>query len=364
MPELVGEGVSTKSLAIVTSANDNYVPNAVMALNSFRRWHPEFGYFLLGNRVKMSLKSLELMRQFGIEFIHVDEGEPFIRTGPCKDNYPIEVLYILYCPELFSNLNFEYSLYVDGDVFCSQPVDFSAILPNVDGVAARPVRTLESLRADYFSRGWEPFDFSRSSVLQAFGLDRKTLMTALEVNTGVVFWNNNKMQEIDFLEKARTIFEQGQGSFEGDQDLISYTAASQSIPIFELFDGHNFAFFADSMRYDVRLRNQVGTGDFTNVFIVHFVYGKPWLEANDVGPVKGHFVNAWRQYVCQALGAEAKDYFPCVETLKQTETIQQDRYRLVLYAFGMVAALKPVLWFVRRALPGVVRDRIRKMLWQ
>ena len=38
--------MNDQTYAIYAAADDSYVPTAVMALRSFQRWYPDYGYFL------------------------------------------------------------------------------------------------------------------------------------------------------------------------------------------------------------------------------------------------------------------------------------------------------------------------------
>lgn len=297
-------------LAFFAASDDQYIPKAAMALRSFQRWHPECGYFVLGPKAAMSSQSLEFLRRYSIQLLDVDESRRFVKQGRRKDKYPTECFYLFKGPELLAEHGFTYSISVDGDVFCARPLDLETVLNSIEGFAARPVGTLGRTLSFKQQEKNQEFDFSFERVRDMLGLQEGLLKTRYEVNTGVVFWNNISMAKLGLFEKATRVFELCQGCFEGDQDLLGFTAATFDIPFFELGDLYNFSFFEDShLKIDDRLQEQVRRGLFEDISIVHFVFSKPWLTTKSRSAVKVHFINAWREFVLNELGEKAYDIF-------------------------------------------------------
>ncbi len=308
---LVIRDESTPTLAIYAVADDKYTAMAVMALRSFQRWHSEFGYFLLGTVASMSQRSLDLIKRYNIELVNVDESQTFIRRGKFKGIH-IEYFYPLKGPELLAERGYEYSLEVDGDVMASRPMDLANLyrmLGRMKGYAARPVGTVERARVHGRSAKHRKFDYSHRSIFRALGIRRWTLLRKYEHGNGVVFWNNTAMAEYELFRKCTHVFKQCKGYFNYDQDLLAFTAAAYDIPVLELGHPYHFAFFEDSRWIDRKLRRRLNRGEFDAVFIVHFLFCKPWLPLESQTPVKIHFVNEWRKYVHQELGSEADRYF-------------------------------------------------------
>src|SRR5262245_5728838 len=127
-------------IAIFTSANSSYVPKAAVALLSFRRWHPEFDYFVLGTKARMHPKTLTLLEDYEIELIDVGESRRLVRKEELVQKaLPVETFYLLNGPELLAERGFDYSISIDGDVFCYRPLQLDSVLHLVQGFAGRPV---------------------------------------------------------------------------------------------------------------------------------------------------------------------------------------------------------------------------------
>ena len=301
--------------ALYASADDRYVPTAVMALRSFQRWHPEFGYFILGTREAMHPESLALMQRYGIELIDVNDAHRFPVRGrfAYKDR---ERFYCLKGPELLAARGFSHSAQVDGDVFCPKPMDLAELgrlLDRTDGLAARPVGSLDrTLRHRYGDRNKE-FDFSHRSVRRALGLGRLALWRHYEYGSGVLYFNNVAMVQRGFYEACIDVFTRCHGCFSGDQDLLAFTVATMRVPVQRIGHPFHFTFFEDSPWDDGVLRGQIDREDYHGVHVVHFVFAKPWLPIERPTPPKMHLVNLWRAFVRAELGSEATRYFAAID---------------------------------------------------
>src|SRR5262249_142623 len=156
-------------------------------------------------------ENIELLRKHGVELLDVDETRRLVRKGVFKDKYPIEAFYKLKGPELLAERGFDYSITIDGDVFCYQSLPIDPILPDVTGYAGRIVGTLErTLRFKQVERNPE-FDFSMKQIWRRLGLDQRVLRKRYEINNGFIIWNNTAMANIRFYDRALDVFNQCAG---------------------------------------------------------------------------------------------------------------------------------------------------------
>jgi pyruvyltransferase len=119
-------------LAVFSAGTEDYVGYIVTAMRSFMR-HPEqrpMDFHVLGRG--FSPRSLELLRRHGIHYLDLDLTDVFPRGT--HDRYPSECFWIFKGPELFHELGYEFSLSVDGDVWCNRPLDLDW-LPEVRHLA-------------------------------------------------------------------------------------------------------------------------------------------------------------------------------------------------------------------------------------
>jgi hypothetical protein len=296
------------SIGVFAAADESYVPYAAMALRSFQRWFPSWGYFLAGKRASMSPQSLDLLDRFEIELLDIDASQRFIRHEDYRKRYPVEIFNYLLVPEVLANRGITYSIGIDGDVFCARPFDFQCVFRNIEGFGGRPVGTLRRalLYRERKYPGGEVFAFER--VRDVLGIDEDLLDTRFEVNAGVVFWNNQAMARVGLSEKATTVFAECEGRVHCDQTLLTLTAASHRLPFTELDATYNFC-FSESFRESPELRRKLRRGECQDICIVHFAFAKPWRTTVTQSAIKAHFINSWRIFVVEELGDHAVDFF-------------------------------------------------------
>lgn len=354
----------TQPVAVFAAADDQYVPKAVMALRSFQRWHSDWSYFLLATKAALSQESLAFIQRYNIELLDVDETHRFLKQGRNKHNYPLETIYKLKGPELVFQRGFTYSIGIDGDVFCARPLEIENLLGTIEGYAGVAVGDFGRTLGNKQREQNEEFDFSLERVRDTLGVDEVALSTTYEVNGGVLFWNNVAMAKLGLFDKVHQVFRQCQGCFEGGQDLMTFTAAVHDIPFMELGDSLNFSFFEDaSVRLNNELREEVRRGEFQRIYIVHFVYCKPWLRPNHPTVVKAHFINAWRQFVVDELGDKAYELFDDLSVVRPVSLA----YRLwtrVSYVNRVWWYRAKVAWATVRGRPFSSWPRLLRELWR
>jgi hypothetical protein len=344
-----------RRIAVFAAANDGYVPKAVMALRSFQRWYPDYGYFLLGAKAAMSRESLKFIRHHNIELLDVDEAHRFVKQGRTKNRFPVETIYRLKGPELLAERGFTYSIQADGDVFCVRPLEIENLLGRIEGFAGVVVGDLGRTLGNKQREENEEFDFSLERVRDTLGLelDDASLRTKYEVNGGVLFWNNVFMAKLGLFDRVIQVFRACRGCFEGSQDLMTFTAAVHDIPFLELGDPYNFSFFEDhSLRIDEKVQREVRRGKFQHIYIVHFLYCKPWLRPNRPDVAKAHFINAWRQFVVDELGDKAYELFDDLSVVRPVS---------FAYRFFYVRAIS--YWGIIRGQPLRSWPRLIMKLW-
>jgi lipopolysaccharide biosynthesis glycosyltransferase len=200
-------------------------------------------------------------------------------------------------------------------VFCARPLQLESVRGRIDGFAGRPVATMDQVLRSR-ENAYKEFDWSFERVRDTLGLHEGMFQTRYEVNSGVVFWNNVAMAQLGLFEKATEVFRKCEGCFESDQDLLTFTAAAYDVPLFELGDPWNFNFFEDSLRVDKQLRDQVRRGEFSEIYIVHYVWCKPWMPAGNPPADQAHFINAWREFILSELNNTALDLFEDLSVIR------------------------------------------------
>ena len=122
-----------KKLAIVTCGNTDYFnkePFApIKAMTSFKNVFGETAdYFCLTSGGDK--KTDNLINKNGFQRIYSDETHHFnkVHSGYGGGGYPSECCYLFLIPSLLASMGYDYSLYVDGDVYCNTRFDIPSAL--------------------------------------------------------------------------------------------------------------------------------------------------------------------------------------------------------------------------------------------
>lgn len=261
------------SVAVFCTADDGYIVPALIALESVRRFHPDCGYFVIGNANGISLQSIELLRHHGIGFIHCDRNEAFQ-----NDVWPNTAYLSLFGPELFAERGYRYSLGLDADVLCVLPLELEQVCAVTHGFAG--IANQDPRSSNFSDPG---------RVRELYGLADE-VMRGTNTNTGVVFWNNQAAASFRLGERSgdcyRELAENGVPVV-GDQALFALVSVlGEGLP-FQLLD----------YRYNYRLGNEKDLKRSTcGVRIFHYTGTKPWHPWSPGSCWQRLFPPKWSRY--------------------------------------------------------------------
>jgi lipopolysaccharide biosynthesis glycosyltransferase len=307
---------SMPRLAVHSAADEPYVPKAVLALRSFQKKHPELSYFLLANAQDLSSNSRRLLDQNSIELIDLKNEMRFERKGTLKDSYPLATYFRFAGPERLADLGYDYSLYIDGDVYCNERIDFPPLLDRIQDFAARPVGTLARTLVHKQEEENLDYDFALDRVCNDLGLAPNSFNSSYEYGFGVIIWNNHAMKSKKLMDQALEVFHRCNGCFQGSQDLFAFVSATGDFSALTLKEELHFCFFEDSMSRDRALWLELLMRHYDRINIVHFVYRKPWDVHRNLTRVECHLINQWRRHARTDFGERAADLFGDLSDLR------------------------------------------------
>jgi len=245
----------TERIAIYTTIDGNYLNQGIIALKSFMRFYPEFDFFIIGNKDLFDDSQLNLISFFNINFLHCDKNKKFEKSSSW---WPSTCYLMLFAPEMLYKEGYKYSLGIDADVLCTKKFDIKEIFDNTynfSGIKNYPI--IGNLHSQYREK------FIEKNKLSKIDLD------LFNPNTGVMFWNNQKMAELDFSENISNLYEKyNEKLIYGDQALFA---------IYILLNKVQYNIL--SYKYNFR------TGDpddsainpcLKDLNIIHYTSPKPW----------------------------------------------------------------------------------------
>ena len=258
-------------IAIFSSGNESYVEQMCVSLTVACRKNSEFVPYIISD--VSDKDKIKTIQKLGITLLQVDLSEKFKIHN---DTWPTHMFWYFIGPEALYQQGFEYSCYIDADVYCSSKLE----LDWLDGIeiAARS--------------------------------DREN-----EYNSGVVFFNNKKMEEKKLFDTALKVynkfstdkFVQWHGGKVHDQQVL--TALGKGTPFNEFWGGDNTFNILDldvTWNYPfqhMKDRNEEYINkDYSElkdeIKFVHFLLSRPWLPFERWGGTHGlfktkDFPNGW-----------------------------------------------------------------------
>lgn len=168
-----------------STCDEAYLPKCVVSLLSIRKWNPDLDLFVISRTLSPDAK--DFVRRHGIQPVEVDL-QPVFHTS---FEYPTECFYLFAGPGHFADLGYDFSVYVDGDVYCNQSlsIDWSR-LAYFGGASLGRIRDILGSDLTAITAQWETGDAS-----------------SYRIQSGVVYFNNRALQAAEFLTKISLLYE-------------------------------------------------------------------------------------------------------------------------------------------------------------
>lgn len=246
--------VSPENTVFYSTANAGYAVYAAVSLLTVRDHIPDAKLYLLSSGLSDNDK--KILDENKIIYHELNLKSAFTKTW----DYPIDCYYIFAGPEFFAKQGYDYSVYIDGDVLCvSNPLEELPIIGCVAGVESA------GEKGDYsgiFGDDWD-------KIKKIWSLPQKTA-TRKRINAGVVYFNNQKMEEMGLLNIATNLFRKSLGHGiprKGDDSLFSL------LQYVELQENDVIVLPA---RYNYILQYNKWSYPVDNLVFFHFSLDKPW----------------------------------------------------------------------------------------
>lgn len=270
----------TSRIALFTSINANYVNHAIACYKSYEIQNPgKFDFFII-TADRLTDTEHAVCERSNITVIYQDLSTVF-KIG--KDwPYPSECFWIYKGPEIFNQLGYKYSMSVDVDTYCVQPLNLNW-LSDIKMIAAserRQGRIYPNITVT--SYGFLEQVGKVSEIEKHFS--KKYNREILAVNTGVLFFNNQACVDNKFYEGMVSLFNKTKQlgyPRKGDDSLLGmYLMLMDPQLILHVGPEWNYYYFREEDQQNDILQT---------VYIAHQHRHKPW-EYSRIGHIRNQNV--------------------------------------------------------------------------
>lgn len=282
-----------------TTCNDAYVAQSLISLLSVRKWNPQIDLAVISRG--LAEDSVRLLEAHGVDPVIINLDKQFWKSF----GYPIECYYMFAGPEVLAARGYDYSVYIDGDVYCNNPIDIDwAAVPYYAGTSFARIQDLLGNDWETITRLWAP-----------------RTVPDYRINSGVVFFNNARLCNITFLSRIAELY--GASIVHniprpGDDSLFSlFQLVYQSFPATPLGRRYNLVFVGDDVRdeRDTFLRHWDDAIGNCVLFHLAIVTAKPWCRAHTFPCYTAKWFYAkWQQLAIDVLGCDGvARWFPGID---------------------------------------------------
>lgn len=307
--------------------NKKYISHIVVSLLITKKYNKEYDYYVLTS--DYDKKDIELCQNHGIKLLQIDLSKDFHTQW----KYPRECFYHFKAPIIFKDLGYDYSIYIDGDIYCNRkiPLDIST----VKGIAG----------TSYFTCKEMLYRIARN--MNKLEKEKKFLQEKKDIkhiHTGVLIYNNKKLVDIKYYEKVLDLYNKtiklGLSRVGGDDPMLATVLLiHKEIPKLYLNKNYNYV-LKQKLFKECKKDYYTSQGNFirNNVFY-HLVRHKPWNIFKDnvfINYTYKYFYNRWIHSMIDLLSQnEIKQYYPqYYKKIKPIDKMNFFWFRKGKYNFG------------------------------
>ena len=248
--------MSRNNTAIFSTGDAGYLKHMAIALFVACKHNRNFDPWIITDASKEETKFLE---KFGISVIRIDLHDQY---DVFNETWPSQSFWWSIGPNMFNDLDYDYSIFIDGDVYCNKKVDLDIFNDDLE-IAAR---------SD------EPNKY----------------------NSGVMLFNNKRLVETDLYTSALNCyrglstkaFEEWHGGKVHDQQVLTALGPNNELNDF-LGSAYQFEIQDLDVLWNYPFNLQKGRNEELiklpysvlkeRVYFVHFLLSQPWLPFKEWG---------------------------------------------------------------------------------
>ena len=252
---------------VVCCANNSYVPQCIITLLSFCKFHPTIDAYIMGTKFTRAMK--QLMMQHNIQYIEINLRNIFHSQW----KYPIECYYHFYAPKVFLNRGYQYTIVLDGDIVCLRKI-------------TTPISHLASeyiggIKGNIHLCQWRCL---KKDLPKYKNILIKTKLRRYRTNTGVLFYNNVNLVNFKYSNRIKLLFDYAcrvNAPRKGDDSLLGLLMLTTKTRL---------------LKYIPKTYNTIDHS-IPNMILYHMSTHKPWKTTKNTS----NYVSLWRSYATKIL---------------------------------------------------------------
>lgn len=260
--------LTEKNTAFYSTCNNAYIEKSATSLLTVRRFIPDAELYIISRSIDDKKK--KQLEHLNIKYIDIDLRDIFIRHW----DYPVECYYIFAGPELLYKKGYKYSVYIDGDVICTNN-------------PLQNVRHIKSIAGTFVGDCRGVIFDDLQAIRTHFKMNEKKI-SRLRIASAIVYYNNKKMKKVRLLEIAKKLFRECLDincPRKGDDSLFTL----MQLLYFKENEVKNLG-----INYDY-FPNIFGEDLPNNLVFLHLVNNKPWVKYDKkTNPNIIKYINEWR----------------------------------------------------------------------
>lgn len=284
----------THKFSVFCASDNSYVPNCVVSLLSFKKFNPQFDMFIIGS--KFSNDIFSLCKHFNIKLLEINLSR-FFHT---HWDYPIECYYHFRAPIIFNKLGYQFSVYIDGDVYCNNKFDVNwNAITHLSGVGYFTVKYFLQ-RIDKYNVLLNKLDISNDSHFQR-----------RHIQTGVIVYNNPNLVDFNFFHQIVSLYNSSirlNIPRKGDDSLLAlFIAMSPQLHVKYIRKVYNF------INRETKAFLSMHSFLIHSCVIYHLNSFKPWINDSHNYPnfTYKFFTEKWRECMINLFSQQQiHRYFP------------------------------------------------------
>ncbi|BAY21849.1 putative pyruvyl transferase [Calothrix sp. NIES-2100] len=279
-----------------STCNESYIQNSVVSLLSIRKWNCDIDLFIISR--KLSEKAKAFASRYNISVIELNLDYQF----PKSFSYPVECYYLFAGPECFLERGYEYSIYIDGDIYCNASVSID--WNKLNYFAGVSIGKIE--------------DLLKNDLETIFRIWKYKSIPEYRVQTGVIYFKNETMVATDFLEKITNLYSESIVNSiprSGDDSLFSlFQLIYPEIKPLLIHEDFNYILSPPKVYRNSPDYLTFAEEKINNCVFFHFTnkVSKPWIKCSYFSCyTEKYFHKKWQNCLIDVLSTDdISTYFP------------------------------------------------------